>query len=125
MSDRIVIRRALLGVYDKAGIEELAAGLAAAGVELVSTGATARRIAEAGIPVTPVEQVTGCTVHFVDAGVDTGPIIAQEAVTVHWHDDEETLHERIKVAERQMLVDTVGRIARQGFSINDRKVRIG
>jgi phosphoribosylaminoimidazolecarboxamide formyltransferase/IMP cyclohydrolase len=59
MTDRIPIRRALLGVYDKTGIEELAAGLAAAGVELVSTGATARRIAEAGIPVTPVEQVTG------------------------------------------------------------------
>jgi phosphoribosylaminoimidazolecarboxamide formyltransferase / IMP cyclohydrolase len=59
MTDRTPIRRALLGVYDKSGIEELAAGLAAAGVELVSTGATARRIAEAGIPVTPVEQVTG------------------------------------------------------------------
>jgi phosphoribosylaminoimidazolecarboxamide formyltransferase/IMP cyclohydrolase len=59
MSDRTPIRRALLGVYDKAGIEDLARGLAAAGVELVSTGATARRIADAGIPVTPVEQVTG------------------------------------------------------------------
>src|SRR5215208_4769225 len=59
MSDRMPIRRALLGVYDKAGVEELAAGLVAAGVELVSTGATARRIAEAGVPVTPVEQVTG------------------------------------------------------------------
>ena len=59
MSDRTPIRRALLGVYDKTGLEELAAGLAAAGVELVSTGATARRIADAGIPVTPVEQVTG------------------------------------------------------------------
>src|ERR1700712_293117 len=56
---RVPVRRALLGVYDKTGVEELAAGLAAAGVELVSTGATARRIAEAGIPVTPVEQVTG------------------------------------------------------------------
>ena len=59
MSDRSPIRRALLGVYDKTGIEELARGLAGAGVELVSTGATARRIAEAGVPVTPVEQVTG------------------------------------------------------------------
>jgi phosphoribosylaminoimidazolecarboxamide formyltransferase/IMP cyclohydrolase len=59
MSDRTPIRRALLGVYDKTGIEELARGLAAAGVELVSTGATARRIADAGVPVTPVEQVTG------------------------------------------------------------------
>jgi phosphoribosylaminoimidazolecarboxamide formyltransferase/IMP cyclohydrolase len=59
MSVRTPIRRALLGVYDKAGIGELAAGLAAVGVELVSTGATAARIAAAGIPVTPVEQVTG------------------------------------------------------------------
>jgi phosphoribosylaminoimidazolecarboxamide formyltransferase/IMP cyclohydrolase len=56
---RIPIRRALLGVYDKAGIEDLARALAAAGVELVSTGATARRIADAGVPVTPVEKVTG------------------------------------------------------------------
>ncbi|MCO7222226.1 bifunctional phosphoribosylaminoimidazolecarboxamide formyltransferase/IMP cyclohydrolase [Klenkia sp. PcliD-1-E] len=59
MTDRTPVRRALLGVYDKSGVEELARGLAEAGVELVSTGATARRIAEAGIPVTPVEQVTG------------------------------------------------------------------
>ena len=59
MTDRTPVRRALLGVYDKAGIEDLARGLAAAGVELVSTGATARRIADAGLPVTPVEQVTG------------------------------------------------------------------
>jgi phosphoribosylaminoimidazolecarboxamide formyltransferase/IMP cyclohydrolase len=59
MSDRAPIRRALLGVYDKTAIEELARGLAAAGVELVSTGATARRIADAGVPVTPVEKVTG------------------------------------------------------------------
>jgi phosphoribosylaminoimidazolecarboxamide formyltransferase/IMP cyclohydrolase len=59
MSDRTPVRRALLGVYDKAGVEELARGLADAGVELVSTGATAARIAAAGVPVTPVEQVTG------------------------------------------------------------------
>ncbi len=59
MTDRTPIRRALLGVYDKTGIEELARGLADAGVELVSTGATAARIAAAGVPVTPVEQVTG------------------------------------------------------------------
>ena len=58
MTDRQPIRRALLGVYDKTGVEELAAGLAAAGIELVSTGATAARIAAAGIPVTPVEKVT-------------------------------------------------------------------
>jgi phosphoribosylaminoimidazolecarboxamide formyltransferase/IMP cyclohydrolase len=59
MSERTPVRRALLGVYDKTGVEELARGLAEAGVELVSTGATASRIAAAGIPVTPVEEVTG------------------------------------------------------------------
>jgi phosphoribosylaminoimidazolecarboxamide formyltransferase/IMP cyclohydrolase len=56
---RIPVRRALLGVYDKTGVEDLARALSAAGVELVSTGATARRIADAGVPVTPVEQMTG------------------------------------------------------------------
>ncbi len=59
MTERTTVARALLGVYDKTGVEELARGLVEAGVELVSTGATARRIAEAGIPVTPVEEVTG------------------------------------------------------------------
>ena len=54
MTDRIQLRRALLSVYDKEGLEELATALHAAGVELVSTGSTATRIAAAGIPVTPV-----------------------------------------------------------------------
>ncbi|MGK5632131.1 bifunctional phosphoribosylaminoimidazolecarboxamide formyltransferase/IMP cyclohydrolase [Streptomyces sp. URMC 123] len=53
------MRRALVSVYDKTGLEELARGLHAAGVELVSTGSTAGRIAAAGVPVTKVEQVTG------------------------------------------------------------------
>jgi phosphoribosylglycinamide formyltransferase 1 len=70
-------------------------------------------------------KVTGATLFVVDEGVDTGPIIAQTVVPVHDDDDVASLHERIKVAERQMLVDTVGRIARDGFTINDRKVRIG
>jgi phosphoribosylglycinamide formyltransferase-1 len=61
----------------------------------------------------------------VDEGVDTGPIIAQTVVPVEDGDDVETLHDRIKVAERSMLVDTLGRIAREGFTITDRKVRIG
>ena len=56
---RIAIRRALVSVYDKTGLEDLAAGLHAAGVEIVSTGSTAARIADLGIPVTPVDQVTG------------------------------------------------------------------
>ncbi|MFE9247270.1 bifunctional phosphoribosylaminoimidazolecarboxamide formyltransferase/IMP cyclohydrolase [Nocardiopsis sp. NPDC006938] len=53
------IRRALISVYDKTGLEELGAGLAAAGVEIVSTGSTAARLTAAGVPVTPVEDVTG------------------------------------------------------------------
>ncbi|WP_424889836.1 bifunctional phosphoribosylaminoimidazolecarboxamide formyltransferase/IMP cyclohydrolase [Streptomyces sp. XH2] len=53
------IRRALVSVYDKTGLEELARGLHEAGVELVSTGSTAARIAAAGVPVTKVEELTG------------------------------------------------------------------
>jgi phosphoribosylaminoimidazolecarboxamide formyltransferase / IMP cyclohydrolase len=56
---RVPIRRALVSVYDKAGLEELAAALVEAGVELVSTGSTAGRIAAAGLPVTQVEELTG------------------------------------------------------------------
>jgi phosphoribosylglycinamide formyltransferase-1 len=70
-------------------------------------------------------KVTGCTLFVVDAGVDTGPIVAQRSVPVEDDDTVETLHERIKVAERRMLVDAVGRMARDGFTINDRKVRFG
>ena len=70
-------------------------------------------------------KVTGCTLFFVDEGVDTGPIVAQSAVEVADDDTVESLHERIKVAERSMLVDTVGAMAREGFTIQDRKVRIG
>ncbi len=70
-------------------------------------------------------KVTGATLFVVDEGVDTGPILAQTVVGVQDDDDVESLHERIKVAEREMLVDTVGRIAREGFTITDRKVRIG
>jgi len=67
-------------------------------------------------------KVTGCTVHFVDEGVDTGPVIAQEAVRVGWHDDEETLHERIKQVERRLLVEVVGRLARDGWTQRGRRV---
>ena len=71
-------------------------------------------------------KVTGCTVFLVDEGVDAGPVLAQAAVPVHDDDDGPSLHERIKVAERALLVDTVGRMARAGWSVDgDRKVRIG
>jgi phosphoribosylglycinamide formyltransferase-1 len=70
-------------------------------------------------------KVTGATLFVVDEGVDTGPIVAQVPVPVEDDDDVETLHERIKVAERAMLVETLGRMAREGFTITDRKVRFG
>ena len=70
-------------------------------------------------------KVTGATLFVVDEGVDTGPILAQTVVPVEDDDDVETLHERIKVAEREMLVDSVGRIAREGFSVTGRRVRFG
>jgi len=70
-------------------------------------------------------KVTGATLFVVDEGVDTGPIVAQTAVPVEDDDTVETLHERIKVAERAMLVDAVGRMVREGFTITDRKVRLG
>ncbi|GAB3160585.1 phosphoribosylglycinamide formyltransferase [Myceligenerans halotolerans] len=70
-------------------------------------------------------RITGCTVHLVDDGVDTGPILAQAAVPVQDGDDESTLHERIKGAERALLVETVGRIAREGLYVAGRHATIG
>jgi phosphoribosylglycinamide formyltransferase-1 len=70
-------------------------------------------------------RVTGCTVHLVDEGVDTGPIIAQRAVEVLDDDDEASLHERIKAVERALLVDVVGRIARGDLTVERRRVRLG
>ena len=69
-------------------------------------------------------KVTGCTLFVVDGGIDTGPIVAQVAVPVHDDDDEATLHERIKVEERAMLVDVVGRMLREGYTITGRKVTV-
>jgi phosphoribosylglycinamide formyltransferase 1 len=70
-------------------------------------------------------KVTGCTLFVVDAGVDSGPIVAQSAVPVMDDDTPETLHERIKTTERLVLVETVGRIAREGFTVDGRRVRFG
>ena len=70
-------------------------------------------------------KITGCTVFIVDEGVDAGPILAQASVPVADDDDEATLHERIKVAERAMLVGSVGRMAREGFTVQGRTVRFG
>ena len=70
-------------------------------------------------------KVTGATLFIVDGGVDTGPIIAQTVVPVIDDDSVESLHERIKAAERTMLVDTVGLMARDGWELDGRRVRLG
>ncbi|MFN3006721.1 phosphoribosylglycinamide formyltransferase [Mycolicibacterium wolinskyi] len=70
-------------------------------------------------------RVTGCTVHLVDAGMDTGPILAQQVVEVADDDTEETLHERIKVVERRLLVDVLAALATRGVTWTGRKATFG
>ena len=70
-------------------------------------------------------RVTGCTVHLVDAGVDTGPILAQQPVEILDGDTEETLHERIKVVERRLLVDVLAALATRGVTWTGRKATFG
>lgn len=70
-------------------------------------------------------KVTGCTIFLVDAGVDTGPILAQAAVPVLDDDDEPALLERVKVAERALVVDTAGRMLRDGWTVDGRRARLG
>jgi phosphoribosylglycinamide formyltransferase-1 len=69
-------------------------------------------------------KVAGATLHLVDGGVDTGPIIAQITVPVLDGDDETSLTERIKEAERRQLVSGVGRMVREGWTVNGRRVTI-
>lgn len=70
-------------------------------------------------------KVTGCTVIIVDAGVDTGPIVAQAVVEVWDNDTEEALHARIKVVERDLVTRTVSRMACGGWTVEGRTVRVG
>jgi phosphoribosylglycinamide formyltransferase-1 len=70
-------------------------------------------------------KVTGCSVHLVDAGTDTGPLLAQEPVPVLDDDDVTTLHERIKVVERRLLVDVLAAVATRGVTWTGRKATIG
>jgi len=69
-------------------------------------------------------KVTGCTVHLVDSGVDTGPIIAQRTVAVERDDDEDSLHERIKQVEWQLLPEVVNHLVVHGCTVNGRKVEL-
>ena len=97
--NRVPLRRALISVYDKTGLEEFARGLHEAGVALVSTGSTASTIAAAGVPVTEVTEVTGF------------PECLEGRV--------KTLHERIKVQERRLLVQTIASLAESHGAASD------
>jgi phosphoribosylglycinamide formyltransferase-1 len=67
-------------------------------------------------------KVTGCTVHFVDAGVDAGPIIAQQTVPVFENDTPESLHQRIHAAEHELYPKCVAALARRKISVAGRRV---
>jgi phosphoribosylglycinamide formyltransferase-1 len=69
-------------------------------------------------------KVTGATMHLVDEGTDTGPVLAQRAIEVKDGDTEESLHERIKVAERAMVVEVMQKLAEHGCTVEGRKVSI-
>lgn len=69
-------------------------------------------------------RITGCTVHLVDDGVDTGPIIAQQAVAVAPDDDEDSLHERIKTVEWTLLPQVVRQVLQTPMTVSGRKVQI-
>ena len=70
-------------------------------------------------------KVTGCSVMLVDEGVDTGPLLAQVPVEVREDDTEATLHERIKVVERDLVVTTIGTMVRYGWTVDGRRTRLG
>lgn len=70
-------------------------------------------------------KVTGASLFLVDEGIDTGVILAQCVVPVLDDDDEATLTERIKVAERAQLVEILGRMAREGWRVTGRRAVIG
>src|ERR1700722_13986428 len=70
-------------------------------------------------------KVTGCTVFLVDAGLDSGPVIAQAAVPVREDDDEESLTERVKAVERVLLTETVAMMVTRGWSVTGRSFRYG
>ena len=106
--------RALLSVYDKTGVVELAKALHDLGCDLVSSGGTATVIADA---LAHGVKVTGTTIHVADLEVDTGPILAQEAVEVLPDDTVERLHERIKVVERRLYPATIRQILERGSVI--------
>ena len=108
-------RRAIISVYRKEGIVELARGLSARGFEIVSTGGTAQELAKEGVKVTGIADVTGFP-EILDGRVKTlhpqapAGLLAQEAVVVLPGDDEAILHERIKSVERRLYPEVIAEV---------------
>ena len=69
-------------------------------------------------------RVTGCTIHLVDAGVDSGPILAQSAIPIAPDDDVDSLHERVKAVERVQLVEVLAQLATTGYTLEGRKAAL-
>ncbi len=69
-------------------------------------------------------RVTGCTIHLVDAGVDSGPILAQSAIPIAPDDDVDSLHERVKTVERVQLVEVLAQLATTGYTLEGRKAAL-
>lgn len=69
-------------------------------------------------------KLTGCTVHLVDEQVDHGPIVAQRAVEVHETDDEDSLHQRIKAVEHELLPACVKLLCQGRLALDGRRVRV-
>ena len=143
---QISVRRALVSAYDKTGLEELADAVAAHAPDLVVCAGFMRILGPAFLgrfdvlnthpallPSFPGAhavrdalaygvKVTGVTVHLVDEGVDTGPVVAQAAVPVLPGDDEQTLHARIQDVEQPLYVEAVARLALGGWTVEGRTV---
>ena len=71
-------------------------------------------------PVSPLSTTTGATVHIVDAGVDTGPVLAQREVAIAAGVSETELHEQIKAVERTLIVEVVAEIAEGKLNLSER-----
>ncbi|WP_407701187.1 phosphoribosylglycinamide formyltransferase [Williamsia sterculiae] len=118
---RVVVTAGFMKILGSAFLDEFAGRIINSHPALLPAFPGAHAVADA---LAHGVKVSGCTVHLVDAGVDTGPILAQAPVFVEPEDDEITLHERIKAVERGLLATVVAAVIRTGVDIDGRKAHI-